>query len=133
MENYVLIWDINHGRWHKEWASNPDGATDRFGPAQAERLKQLNQLRIKIVQPLYHFANKVTSAHTPRELALAVYELLEEVQASQALRAAGGTPGVAGQGRGGIHSVSHLGVVYEYARANRVYAARAFVGFHPIS
>ena len=89
VENYALVWDINHGRWHKEWSSNPDGATDRFGPAQVERLGQLNQLRRQIIQPLSRFSQTVKSAHTPRELAGAAYALLEDVQAGQALRQLG--------------------------------------------
>ena len=89
VENYVLIWDINHGRWHKEWAGNPDGAADRQTPGQCERLAQLNRLRVRILEPLDHFAQKVKAIHTPRQLAGAVYELLDEVGAAAALRRLG--------------------------------------------
>lgn len=89
IENYVLVWDINHARWHKEWTGNLDGATDRVTPGQEERLAQLNRLRQKILEPLDRFAQKTKSFHTPRALAGAVYELLNDAGVADSLRALG--------------------------------------------
>ncbi len=89
IENYLLIWDINRGQWHREWTGNPDGPTDRVTPDQTTRLERLNQWREKILLPLDEFADKVNRFHSPRALAGAVYELLVQADVASSLVALG--------------------------------------------
>lgn len=89
VENYTLIWDINHTRWLGAWESNPDGATERFGPAQQKRLEELNVLRRAIVGPLQRLSDRLCECHEPRGLAEGLYRFLIEIEADRHLRELG--------------------------------------------
>ena len=45
LENYVLMWRINGGRWRTEWTWNPDGLAEKTDETTKKRLAYLNLLR----------------------------------------------------------------------------------------
>lgn len=85
LENYTFIWNISGKKWCEEWTENPEGFSGPMNEKQAQRLKEINESRRAVVEPLQRFAKRVRNAEGI-EIAAAAYQLLSEVQAAEHLR-----------------------------------------------
>ena len=79
MENYVFLWNLRSGDWKTEWTKNPAGFVQDFSEKQKQELAHLEGLRRQLIEPLIHFAEKGKDP-TGKEIAAAVYSLLQEYQ-----------------------------------------------------
>ena len=86
LENYTFVWGITGELWLVEWKSNPDGIGEGFSDSARERLVRINELRKRVTEPLAWFSDKLQSVSSAKEMARAVYLLLERVGAAEALR-----------------------------------------------
>ena len=85
LENYVLLWSLNHRRWLSEWQANPLGFTEQFDEKAKQALAGINGARARLVEPLLRLEEK--TADTDGEgMARAVYELLQETGAAFQLK-----------------------------------------------
>ncbi len=51
LENYVYMWNIDRADWKTEWTMSPSGF-DKFDDDDAAILLKLNELRVRVVEPL---------------------------------------------------------------------------------
>ena len=77
LEEYCIIWNIKPKDFHNEWDMNPLGFTDRIPDDIKERLRRLNTLRVRFIEPLDTFKSKFNG--TPKQRATAIFNLLETV------------------------------------------------------
>lgn len=83
LENYAYLWNIDGSMWQNEWTMDPDGflANGELSDAQKERLKILNLLRKRAVEPLCVLKNSFKG--TAQNMALALVRLLEDTHADE--------------------------------------------------
>ena len=84
LENYTYLWQINGSRWNEEWKSNPDGFAEE-AYEQDEKLKRLNELRIRAVAPFNKFRNKMKDT-TGKKACENVFNLLEDLNSGECLK-----------------------------------------------
>ncbi len=86
LENYVLTWNIRGGTWIRErdWDMHPEGYGKPFTEGQQAAVKELDNLRRRIVAPLE------TLRRTPDKTGLgrakALYEFLTDIGLEETLR-----------------------------------------------
>lgn len=85
LENYTFIWNLSGKKWCEEWTENPEGFSGPMNEKQAQRLKEINESRRAVVEPLKRFANGTENAGGA-EMAAAAYQLLCEIKAAEHLR-----------------------------------------------
>lgn len=83
LENYAYMWDIRGKRWKSPFTMNPDGNSDK---KNEEELKKIEQLRKDAIEPLEKFANSLSEAENGAEISVAVYNLLKEIKAADAIK-----------------------------------------------
>ena len=88
LENYVIQWDIHGRRWIQEedWGDNPDGYAQDWTDAQRARLKELNAIRCRVREPIFHLTQKLCSAEDAGGKMAGVYAFLEEIRLPQQLQ-----------------------------------------------
>lgn len=86
VENYTILWSIDHRRWLEEWENHPGGFETSFSKRQKAQLDCVNRVRRETVLPLLAFKKACENA-TGKEIAAAAYRLLEETGAPKHLRA----------------------------------------------
>lgn len=84
LENYVLLWGIQGARWKEPFTAHPEGFSEQMTEENAETLRALEALRLRVMEPLLRFSGRISSADGAG-LAKAAYLLLEEVDAAKAL------------------------------------------------
>ncbi len=68
LENYCKKWGIKYSKWYKgDWD---------FGEEDKEKLKNINNTRKKIVEPLLEFKNKCIKDQSAKNITKAIYEFL---------------------------------------------------------
>lgn len=73
IENYCITWNVEGDMWESEFTA----------PAPKDSsLERINETRIRIIEPLSAFKKACINA-TPKEICLALYELLDKIQLSQ--------------------------------------------------
>ncbi|MBQ8606456.1 MAG: PD-(D/E)XK nuclease family protein [Clostridia bacterium] len=78
LENYVRMWKIRSGGWHKgEWTQSPSGLSPIENKEDPVLLERINSLRRSVYDPLMKFSEKLKSAYSCRDMLKAVYFLLE--------------------------------------------------------
>ena len=85
LENYTYLWNLSGRKWKEAWADHPRGFVEEWTERDREQLEALNESRSAVVEPLSRFAQRVAEADG-EEMALAVYRLLEDVQAAEHLK-----------------------------------------------
>ncbi len=83
LENYAFLWNINGSLWQEEWVMNPKGFVSDNKQADIEKLKEINELRLKAIAPLNKF--KAELEGSAADMARAVFRLLEDVCVSEKL------------------------------------------------
>lgn len=61
LENYVLLWGIDHDQWKANFSASPSGISKKITDEDIEKLKELNAIREKIILPILKFSDKVKS------------------------------------------------------------------------
>lgn len=82
LESYVTTWNINGNRWinDKRWMLNPAGYTDRMTDTDREILDIVNELKLRINQPLLKLSAVFgTENHTVKSISAALYQYLTEL------------------------------------------------------
>jgi len=79
IENYVLKWQIRGTMWGREWIMPPHGY-GRERDDDSERLQQLNNLRIRITNPIARLRDGIKSESSVQEKLRALYSFLEEIE-----------------------------------------------------
>lgn len=85
LENYVLTWDIWGGRWtaRKGFTMHPNGYHQTMTDKDRETLKMLNDLRLRVIEPLENFRKK--DKKTVKEQVISLYSFLEEIHLPESL------------------------------------------------
>ena len=86
LENYVFVWNIRGKKWKVPFTSHPDGVQEEMDEQATDRLERLNQLRHRLAQPLIHLQTQLDGTHTGREFAAAVWNYLQKMHISRAVR-----------------------------------------------
>jgi len=79
LENYVLMWNINTGRWLVDWTFHPGGLTEAWDDAAREELALLNDARKLAIEPLYRLQKHFRDAKNLAQQTQALYSFLEEI------------------------------------------------------
>lgn len=85
LENYVLLWSISGKKWREPFTAHPDGFSSEFTDDEKQRLNQLEELRLRTVEPLQRFGARIQSA-TGEQIARSAYRLLEEIETARHLK-----------------------------------------------
>lgn len=87
-EMYVNKWQISGRRFTDDeiWNMNPDGYSTKRREGTDEKLLRIHNVRSRIVEPLADFADKLGSASTVREHALALLDFLVKIDMEESLR-----------------------------------------------
>lgn len=85
LENYALLWTITGKKWREPFTSHPDGFSAQYSDRDKQRLQQLEELRIRAVEPLARFGARIQNT-TGEQTARAVYRLLEEMKTAEHLK-----------------------------------------------
>lgn len=102
LENYAFLWSISGKGWREEWTDHPRGFEEAMTEEDAAQLARLNASRERAVAPLLALARTVEEGDG-EACARALYRLLEQVDAAEALRRLAvrleemGRPDLAGQ------------------------------------
>lgn len=59
IEDYSLMWQKKASEWKNEWTDNPEGFGVEFNDYSTEKLKNINELRAKIVGPILSLKNRI--------------------------------------------------------------------------
>ena len=62
LENYAFLWKVKGGAWREEFVRHPRGFGQEFTEEDQETLNRLNQLRLRLIQPLSRFAARIRDA-----------------------------------------------------------------------
>ncbi len=85
LENYCFIWNIDGALWNDEWTMNPNGLeTSEDEDWIKEKLKRLNNLRLKATEPLNKL--KKSFGGTAREYCNAILKLLKDCNSEKKLK-----------------------------------------------
>ncbi len=91
LENYVLAYGIHGYRWTdgKPWTYRPQLSLEAdeadHTVQQAEFLERINDIRDRVARPLSQLDSALKSAATVRQMAEAVYQLLDDTRAAEQL------------------------------------------------
>ncbi len=85
LENYVLLWKISGSRWLEPWQGNPRGFVDGEAQEDILALEAVNRLREKVMSPLTALSKRLKGDGA--QMAKAVWDFLEDIAASETLRA----------------------------------------------
>ena len=82
LENYALAWGIRGNRWTQgEWNYSVLTADDdgRLPEKEQELLRKINEIRSRLVDPLWKFRSKVRGRKSAREFCAGLYEFLCDI------------------------------------------------------
>lgn len=82
LENYVYIWNLSGKDFYNEWDMNTLGLTEKVPEDADEKLKRINLLRQRAIEPLCSF--KKNFEGTPKNRATAIIKLLEKINVKEA-------------------------------------------------
>jgi len=85
VENYAILWGVRGSLWHKEWENHPDGLGELWTDNAQKRLEQLNDARIRALEPLKKLSVTFTQAQNVAGQVQALYAFLEELQLARQL------------------------------------------------
>ena len=87
-EEYVNKWQISGRRFTdgELWNMNPAGYTTYRAADTDEKLLRIDGVRRRIIEPLYHFAEKCKNATTVREHATSLVEFLTSINMEKSLK-----------------------------------------------
>lgn len=77
LENYVYLWKIDGRAWKSSFSKHPDGFGGEFDEKAKETLKEINDIRSRIVDPIIRFAERSVNTNGG-EISKNIYLFLEE-------------------------------------------------------
>ncbi|MBP3706448.1 MAG: PD-(D/E)XK nuclease family protein [Clostridia bacterium] len=80
IENYTHIWDIDGSLWEENWEMNPCGFKTGINDKEKEQLKEINELRDRVMRILKDF--KMKFCGSVEDMAVAIVKLLENCNAA---------------------------------------------------
>ncbi len=86
VENYAILWGISGKKWLQEWTAHPKGLDGKETEHSQLRLKQLNDARVKAIEPLHQLHDDFKAATTVRDQVTALYAYLEKIALGERLR-----------------------------------------------
>ena len=84
-ENYALLWDLSAKGWQRPWTENPDGFGKEMNEKRLERLRELNDIRERIVLPLLALREELKGKNV-RGVMAALYAFLRKQGVDEALK-----------------------------------------------
>ena len=85
VENYAILWGVRGAAWHKNWENHPDGLGEIWTENAKKRLAQLNDARVRALQPLKELSDAFRSAENVARQVEAIYAFLEQLQLARQL------------------------------------------------
>jgi ATP-dependent helicase/nuclease subunit B len=86
LENYVLLWRIQGGKWNQTWDMSPQRFTKVLTEEDRQILSELNALRLQVITPLNHLQERMEQAEKGLDYVQAFYDFLLEIQADQVIQ-----------------------------------------------
>ncbi len=86
-ENYLQLWNIRgKNRLNEDFTMNPAGYTAVFSEESEKRLSEINDLRERVITPLFDFHQRLRDAKTVKDFSSALYEFLLELKMPEILQ-----------------------------------------------
>ena len=85
IENYAIIWGIRGNRWLEPWVNHPDGLSEAWTEYAENRLKQLNETRALVMEPLRQLSRSFRTAENLAQQVQGLYAFLEEIHFAERL------------------------------------------------
>ena len=85
IENYILLWEIKGKTWMKPFSMHPEGFKSGLSEKDEQILIKLNELRVKIIEPLEKLKGSVKKS-CGKEISKAIYNFLTDIHASENLK-----------------------------------------------
>lgn len=86
LENYVLLWNIHGSQWRVPFTAHPDGLSAPENNRSHQRLRYLNILRHRLIQPLEQLSEDLSGLRTGREFAEAICRFLSASHVPRCIR-----------------------------------------------
>ena len=96
LEHYARLWNINGAQWMSEFIMHPEGydgaieeaydEDERKREKNKEKLRQLNDIRLKFIEPLLRFKENAATEKTALSLTRSIYALLTDLKIEQKLK-----------------------------------------------
>ena len=86
LENYCYVWSIRGKRWKSQFTMSPDGNRDSDSENLGERIKNIEEIRKKLIEPLTVFEEKIKNSCSGDEITKVLYELMEEIGCREKFR-----------------------------------------------
>lgn len=83
LENYVISWNVQGSRWHRDWIDHPDGYDAKMDDAAKAQLERLNALRCQAIDPLRELEQSLRKARTVRQQTEALYAFVQRIDVSK--------------------------------------------------
>ena len=85
VENYAILWGVRGNLWNKPWENHPDGLGEIWTENAQKRLAQLNDARIRGLEPLEKLSDAFREAKNVAQQVRSLYAFLEELQLAKQL------------------------------------------------
>ncbi len=87
LEYYVEKWQISGAKFTdgKLWNMNPDGYTTIWRDSSREKLVKINEIKDRLITPLYAFSKQISRAKTVEDHARCLVDFLTEIKLPDAL------------------------------------------------
>ncbi|MCI8332252.1 MAG: hypothetical protein HFE78_05455 [Clostridiales bacterium] len=88
LENYAVTWGITGRRWTDEfeWNMNPDGYSEILTEAGAAQLQKVNELRLRVREPLLAFFECFDTDATVQSITEQLYTYINQIDFAAGLR-----------------------------------------------
>ena len=87
LERYAYIWNLRGAQWEREWTLHPDGVGAPFTPEAEERLRKLNELRSRALQPLLSLRAGLRASGSVTQTLQALADFFADIRLSERLDA----------------------------------------------
>ena len=86
VENYVLLWGISGSKWTQQWTKHPGGLVEEWTQQDRNLLQQLNDIRVKAIDPLLTLRYRFQDAKNVGQQILGLYDYLQQIQLAKNLQ-----------------------------------------------
>lgn len=118
-ENYCYLWSINGNDWKNDWVNNPEGfgeIDEKHKDKIEAQLKELNEIRVKIITPIINLRNALYGGVEGSEAAKALWKFIEEVHIYDNLKHIAKEFHKSSEGKDNIGRDADLGAILELER-----------------
>ncbi len=87
LENYITLWNIRgKSRVSEDFTMNPEGYTAKFTEESQRRLDEINELRSRVVTPIFDFHERLRECKATADFAAALYAFLVSLNIPETLQ-----------------------------------------------